>query len=56
MLSGGSNGAEKKNNENIYCHYGYLNSSSHLNSTGKQDAEGKYQAINLTAQLRVFTN
>lgn len=42
MFSGGSNGAEEKNNEYLYWHYGYLNFSSHLNSTGKQDTEEKY--------------
>lgn len=40
MFSGGSNGAEEKI-MNIYSHYVYLNSSSHLNSTGKQDTEEK---------------
>lgn len=41
MFSGEPNRAEAKNNENIYCHYDYLNSSSHLNTTGKQDIEEK---------------
>lgn len=36
MFSGESNGAEAKNSENIYYDSDYLNSSSHLNNTGKK--------------------
>lgn len=46
MFPGEPSGAEAKNNENKYCHYVYLDSSSHLNSTGKQNVE----------KIPVFTN
>lgn len=50
----GTSGAEEKYNNNVYHHYDYLISSSHLNNTGKQDVEEKYQVFKLTVLLRLF--
>lgn len=40
-----TSGAVEKYSNNVYHHYDCLISSSHLNNTGKQDVEEKYQVF-----------